>query len=553
MSFISNDKKKSLRNKILFSSIAVLLLLAVVLGTVSVYVVDKLSSTNSNKVMTQLCEKEAYRFDNKLNLVKHSVNIINEYANELQYLNGITDVYSDEYEQNIKDFSVAVADQTSGALAVYFRYSPEVTGSGTDGFFWTRQSNSDEFAETEITDILSYNSSDVGHVGWFYIPKETGKPLWMTPYYNQNLDVFMISYIIPMYQDNGEFIGVVGMDIDFATILSETKDIDIYESASVAFVDLKERISYSSDNNGAVESSKLSNALYNHISTINKFSELLEIGNSDGSTSVICCEKLSNGMMLYVNVPKSEIDSNRNFLMMLCIIITVMIFIVSIIFISKRTSQIVYPLEKLTEITKHYANGDWSGQYISNTDDEIENLSESISQMAKNTQKYIEKLNALALTDALTGIGNKTSYLEMTKNIQNNKHDNFNEYAVVALDLNLLKKTNDTYGHECGDILLREASRYICQIFEHSPVYRTGGDEFVVILYSDDYRRREELLSRFEKGLNYPIEGIPSTNLSIAFGMAEHSADNPDYESVFELADERMYRKKAEMKNLRQK
>ncbi|MDD6991507.1 MAG: diguanylate cyclase [Oscillospiraceae bacterium] len=553
MSFISNDKKKSLRNKILFSSIAVLLLLAVVLGTVSVYVVDKLSSTNSNKVMTQLCEKEAYRFDNKLNLVKHSVNIINEYANELQYLNGITDVYSDEYEQRIKDFSIAVANQTSGALAVYFRYSPEVTGSGTDGFFWTRQSNSDEFAETEITDILSYNSSDVGHVGWFYIPKETGKPLWMTPYYNQNLDVFMISYIIPMYQDNGEFIGVVGMDIDFATILSETKDIDIYESASVAFVDLKERISYSSDNNGAVESSKLSNALYNHISTINKFSELLEIGNSDGSTSVICCEKLSNGMMLYVNVPKSEIDSNRNFLMMLCIIITVMIFIVSIIFISKRTSQIVYPLEKLTEITKHYANGDWSGQYISNTDDEIENLSESISQMAKNTQKYIEKLNALALTDALTGIGNKTSYLEMTKNIQNNKHDNFNEYAVVALDLNLLKKTNDTYGHECGDILLREASRYICQIFEHSPVYRTGGDEFVVILYSDDYRRREELLSRFEKGLNYPIEGIPSTNLSIAFGMAEHSSDNPDYESVFELADERMYRKKAEMKNLRQK
>lgn len=553
MLFINNDKKKSLRNKILFSSIAVLLLLAVVLGTVSVYVVDKLSSTNSNKVMTQLCEKEAYKFDNKLNLVKHSVDIINEYANELQYLNGITDVYSDEYEQHIKDFSIAVANQTSGALAVYFRYSPEVTGSGTDGFFWTRQSNSDEFAETEITDILAYNSSDVGHVGWFYIPKETGKPLWMTPYYNQNLDVFMISYIIPMYQDNGEFIGVVGMDIDFATILSETKDIDIYESASVAFVDLKERISYSSDNNGAVESSKLSNALYNHITTINKFSELLEIGNSDGSTSVICCEKLSNGMMLYVNVPKSEIDSNRNFLTMLCIIITVMIFIVSIVFISKRTSQIVYPLEKLTEITKQYANGDWSGQYISNTDDEIENLSESISQMAKNTQKYIEKLNALALTDALTGIGNKTSYLEMTKNIQNNKHDNFNEYAVVALDLNLLKMTNDTYGHECGDILLKEASRYICQIFEHSPVYRTGGDEFVVILYSDDYRRREELLSRFEKGLNYPVEGIPSTNLSIAFGMAEHSADNPDYESVFELADERMYRKKAEMKNLRQK
>lgn len=265
-------------------------------------VVDKLSGTNSKKIMTQLCEKEAYKFDNRLNLVKHSVDIINEYANELQYMSGITDVYSDEYEQHIKDFSIAVANQTKGALAVYFRYSPEVTGSGTDGFFWTRRSDSDEFMETEITDILAYNSSDVGHVGWFYIPKETGKPLWMTPYYNENLDVFMISYIIPMYHDNGEFIGVVGMDIDFATVVNETKNIDIYDSGSVAFVDLKERISYFSDDSGAIESSKLSSALYNHITTINKFNELLEISNNDGSISVICCEKLSNGMMLYCSL-----------------------------------------------------------------------------------------------------------------------------------------------------------------------------------------------------------------------------------------------------------
>ncbi|MGN1416363.1 MAG: diguanylate cyclase [Oscillospiraceae bacterium] len=552
MSYYYNDTKKSLRKKILFSSITVLLLLAVVMGTVSVCVVDKLSDTNSKKIMTQLCEKEAYKFDNRLNLVKHSVDIINEYANELQYMSGITDVCSDEYEQHIKDFSIAVANQTTGALAVYFRYSPELAGSGTDGFFWTRRRDSDKFTETEVTDILAYNSSDVGHVGWFYIPKEMGEPTWMTPYYNENLDVFMISYIIPMYKDNGEFIGVIGMDIDFATIVNETKNIDIYSSGSVAFVDLKERLSYSSDDSGAIESSKLSNALYNHITTINKFSELLEISNNDGSTSVICCEKLSNGMMLYVNVPRSEIDRNRNFLMMLCIIITVLIFAVSIVFIRKRTMHIVYPLEKLTEITKQYASGDWSGQYISDTDDEIENLSECISQMAKNTQDYIERLNTLARTDATTGIGNKTSYLEMIEKVQKNKHNKFDEYAVVAMDLNLLKKTNDTYGHECGDILLKEASRYICRVFAKSPVFRTGGDEFVAVLYTDDYQNRYELLRQFESGMNYPVEGIPGMVLSIAFGMAEFSADNPDYESVFELADERMYRKKTEMKMLRQ-
>ncbi|MGN0583039.1 MAG: GGDEF domain-containing protein, partial [Oscillospiraceae bacterium] len=330
------------------------------------------------------------------------------------------------------------------------------------------------------------------------------------------------------------------------------KNMDIYTSGSVAFVDLKERLSYFTDDSGSIESSKLSSTLYNHITTINKLNELLEISNNDGGTSVICCEKLSNGMMLYVNVPKSEIESNRNFLMILCVVITILIFAVSIVFIRKRTTQIVYPLEKLTEITKQYANGDWSGQYISDTDDEIENLSECISQMAKNTQVYIEKLNTLARTDAMTGIGNKTSYLELTENIQKNKHGKFDKYAVVVMDLNLLKKTNDTYGHECGDILLKEASGYICRVFANSPVFRTGGDEFVVVLYSDDYLRREELLLKFECGMNYPVEGIPGTVLSIAFGMAEYSTENPDYESVFELADERMYRKKTEMKMLRQ-
>lgn len=552
MPYNNNDTKKSLRKKILFSSITVLLLLAVVMGTVSVCMVDRLSEANSKKIMTQLCENESYKFNNKLNLVKHSADIINEYANELQHMNGITDVYSDEYEQHIRDFAIAVANQTNGALAVYFRYSPEVAGSGTEGFFWTRQKDSDEFTETKVTDVLAYNSSDKEHVGWFYIPKENGKPSWLTPYYNENIDVLIISYVIPMYSDNGEFIGVIGMDIDFAAIVTETKNMDIYTSGSVAFVDLKERLSYFTDNSGSIESSKLSSTLYNHITTINKLNELLEISNNDGGTSVICCEKLSNGMMLYVNVPKSEIDSNQNFLMILCVVITILIFAVSIVFIRKRTTQIVYPLEKLTEITKQYANGDWSGQYISDTDDEIENLSECISQMAKNTQVYIEKLNTLARTDAMTGIGNKTSYLELTENIQKNKHGKFDKYAVVVMDLNLLKKTNDTYGHECGDILLKEASGYICRVFANSPVFRTGGDEFVVVLYSDDYLRREELLLKFECGMNYPVEGIPGTVLSIAFGMAEYSTENPDYESVFELADERMYRKKTEMKMLRQ-
>ena len=126
--------KTSLRGKILKTSVLALLVLAVLLGTISVLVVDRLSEEDSKKIMLQLCEREALKFDNKMNLVRHSVEIIYEYAEELRELQSDIDVYSYEYERHIKEFAVAVANKTDGARAVYFRYNPEITKSGTDGF-----------------------------------------------------------------------------------------------------------------------------------------------------------------------------------------------------------------------------------------------------------------------------------------------------------------------------------------------------------------------------------------------------------------------------------
>lgn len=544
--------KTSLRGKILKTSVLALLVLAVLLGTISVLVVDRLSEEDSKKIMLQLCEREALKFDNKMNLVRHSVEIIYEYAEELRELQSDIDVYSYEYERHIKEFAVAAANKTDGARTVYFRYNPEITKSGTGGFLWSKRSDSPKFQEEIPTDILNYSPDDVGHVGWFYIPKKEGKPLWMNPYYNKNLKVFMISYIIPVYLENGEFVGVIGMDIDFKTIINEVSSEQIYESGYVEVVDLKERLIYYSDEDGKVLSESIRDELYNHIIAADRDNELLEVRNRDGSKSVICDMKLSNGMLIYVNVPKCEINCNRDFLILISMLITVLIFVVSSVVILKRTKSIVYPLERLTEITKQYAEGDWSVQYISDTGDEVQKLSESISEMAENTQDYIEILNNMAHTDAVTGLGNKTSYLEMVTRIKRNKHKKYNEYAVVVMDLNLLKKTNDTYGHEAGDMLIKEAAEYISSSFKGSPVFRTGGDEFAAILYGAVYKKREELLDSFENNMNYSLPDFEKVILSVSFGMAEYPAEGSDYESVFEIADERMYQKKTEMKLGRQ-
>lgn len=61
------------------------------------------------------------------------------------------------------------------------------------------------------------------------------------------------------------------------------------------------------------------------------------------------------------------------------------------------------------------------------------------------------------------------------------------EFALLVADVNGLKEANDALGHESGDQLIKNTSRCICKIFEHSPVFRIGGDEFVVILTGEDY------------------------------------------------------------------
>ena len=117
-------------------------------------------------------------------------------------------------------------------------------------------------------------------------------------------------------------------------------------------------------------------------------------------------------------------------------------------------------------------------------------------------------------------------------------------FAIVMLDLNDLKKVNDTAGHQAGDQYLRDACRIICDIFKHSPVFRVGGDEFAVILQGTDYAHMEERLTEMSE---HNREALQSGGVVIACGMAIFDNDTC-VASVFERADHNMYENKNRLK-----
>ncbi len=166
----------------------------------------------------------------------------------------------------------------------------------------------------------------------------------------------------------------------------------------------------------------------------------------------------------------------------------------------------------------------------------------------KESAQNLSVARRMADVDALTGVKSKNVYVKWEKRI-NTAIDNGEQepFAVVVCDINDLKKVNDLYGHKEGDACIREASKKICTVFDHSPVFRVGGDEFVVILSGEDYYVRNELMKQ--------INAIPTDRAKIGLGetisagIAEYDRDkHSSFMNVAEEADKAMYARKQYLK-----
>ncbi|SFG30391.1 GGDEF domain-containing protein [Oribacterium sp. WCC10] len=255
---------------------------------------------------------------------------------------------------------------------------------------------------------------------------------------------------------------------------------------------------------------------------------------------------------------------------LILIILTGAVFIVG--FITWASKNITDPIEMLEKSAIGYIK---KSREVSSPDklifekpdlnihNEVESLSNTINQMTEDMKDYMFRIisaeketvhmKEVASTDSLTGLRNKRAYDEKVKQINKLIEGQLiNEFGIIMMDVNFLKKINDTYGHRYGDILIQNFCSVVCDIFVHSPVYRIGGDEFVIILQKKDLANADCLIKNFEKALSECAAGDnaePWEALSAAFGVAYFDRKkDKSVEDVFRRADEAMYQRKKEMK-----
>ncbi len=146
--------------------------------------------------------------------------------------------------------------------------------------------------------------------------------------------------------------------------------------------------------------------------------------------------------------------------------------------------------------------------------------------------------------DALTKVANKLAYDRRVDEINSKLKEAGFKFAVVIFDVNGLKLTNDTYGHDQGDKLLVRCCELVQSSFPNTPIYRIGGDEFVAIVTGEDYANRERLIREFHESVDKSHEEASSLleDTSIAIGVAIFNPKRDhDFLSVFSRADAEMY------------
>ncbi len=189
----------------------------------------------------------------------------------------------------------------------------------------------------------------------------------------------------------------------------------------------------------------------------------------------------------------------------------------------------------------------------------IEHIIKTFDVPEENKMEVIRQINYiytrtkyLSITDNLTGLANRRNFestfeKEFLRALRYN-----NKLTLVMFDIDHFKNINDTFGHPCGDFVLRQVANSALQTFRKTDsIFRFGGEEFVVILTETDINQAIIPLERFRKtvetlGLTYQDQEVTVT---VSIGACQLSPSIKTKEEFLQKVDETLYQAKNSGRN----
>lgn len=373
--------------------------------------------------------------------------------------------YADTYTETVQQAVLDFANHTNGAVTVYLRYNPNYSNP-TSGVFAQRQSVDSELQCLTPTDFSMYDESDVEHVGWYYLPVQAKEAIWMSPYMNENINIYMISYVVPLFAEDGTSIGIVGMDIDFSQITDLVDETKVYQSGYAFLTDASAAVMY---HKNADEGTKLSDL----DSSLSKSADFIGDDGNQGKTleytyknvdKKLAFYNLDNGMKLVLTAPVSEIYSEAYGLAKMIILAMIVAFILSAVIGIVMGTGLTKPIRQLTSVIEQTAALDFrpteAGAKLRKQKDEIGDMATKIHDMRKKLRAMMENLQQTQQV-LETNTGNLNQLMK-----QNSAYAEDNSAATQELAAGM-EETSANAAHIVENVgIMRESSDNIQRLAE---------------------------------------------------------------------------------------
>ncbi len=378
---------KSIRLKIILGILLCSLLTAAIISVLSIRSTMKISETASTENMVNQTAAVTNELDATIVRVEQSVNILADIVksglSERRFFSDVN--YADAYTLQVLEQVHRFAEHTDGAITAYIRYNPEYSNP-TSGCFLTRDNLTDPFDEVTPTDFTMYDPSDAEHVGWYYIPVQNGEPLWMDPYLNSNINVYMISYVVPLYTEDGTSIGIVGMDISFDMLTEMVGNVSLFDTGYGFLTNQEDNIVYHKNAENGTPLSSMDASL----SGVASFAD--DEANKgktyeysyQGTEKFMVFQPMKNNMKLFLTAPKKEIFSDAYSLLYTilgAVLLALAVCAVVGFFVGNGLAR---PIHSLTDIIGQTARLDLTS---SKTGDNIMKQKDEIGQMANGVHE----------------------------------------------------------------------------------------------------------------------------------------------------------------------
>ena len=323
-----------------------------------------------------------------------------------------------EYEKKYMDFLsdelTYLAENTKGCVAVYFRMNLEKYG-GTSGVFIEYGDNK-KFINIKPTDLLQYSPTDTEHVGWYYIPLWKKAPVWTAPYENKNINMYMVSYIIPMFKE-GEFLGLVGMDINLATLKNIVNKVPSENMLAMLIGEDGDLVYYNQSftlQKSVKQSAEISE-MFDVFSNLKK--NTLGKFNWNDKSYFGSNRKLENGMTLITSISDKEYSKTKSNQLMIFALSFLITLLFAIILLQYLMRKIIIPIKTINKTGRRLARGELGLEIPYKSNNELGELADNIQMMTSQMKEYIDYISSQAEADrkakelALSESKNKSEFL----------------------------------------------------------------------------------------------------------------------------------------------